>query len=86
MTASETNKVRRFVARSEGTSPLSEEERATDARNRLARQIDDAEKVRWADFVIRNNGSIEELQREVAELWPRLLAEGIAHGQGPRSS
>ena len=75
VTASETNKVRRFVARSEGRSPLSEEERAADARSRIAQQIDDAAKLRWADFLIRNEGSIEELRRKVEEIWPRLLAE-----------
>ncbi len=75
VTASETNKVQRFVARSEGPSRLSEEERAADARGRLARQIEDAAKLHWADFVIRNDGSIEELRWRVKEIWPRLLAE-----------
>ena len=82
VTASEVNKVRRFVSRGESTSPLSEEERAADARGRLARQIEDAAKLRWADFVIQNDGSIEELRRQVEEIWPGLRAEARSITEG----
>ena len=75
VTASEGNKVQRFVDRTEGTSPGSREDRAIDARHRLARQIEDAVKRRWADFAIENDGSLEELQRQVEEVWRRLSAQ-----------
>ena len=69
------NKVQRFVARTAGTSKLNAEARAGDARDRLARQIDDAKKAEWADFVMENDGSLGDLQAQVDRLWPRLLEE-----------
>ena len=81
VTASETNKVGRFVARTDGTSALSAEARAADARGRLARQIDDAAKTPWADFVIANDGSMGELQQQVEQVWQRLLAEASVGGE-----
>ena len=69
------NKVQRFVARTAERSRLDAEARASDARDRLARQIDDVKKAEWADFVIENDGSVEELRAQVNRLWPRLLEE-----------
>lgn len=81
VTAPDAVKVERFVARSfssaRGASP---EARAADARGRLARQIGDAQKAAWADFVLENGGSIEQLQAQVDQLWPRLRAEA-RHGR-----
>jgi dephospho-CoA kinase len=41
---------------------------------REERLISDAEKMRRADFVIRNDGSLEELEAKVTEVWKELLA------------
>jgi dephospho-CoA kinase len=43
-----------------------------DARLRLAAQMPIEEKVRRASYVIRTDGSIEDTNRQVAELWRRL--------------
>ena len=42
-------------------------------RARLAAQRSDADKERVADFVIRNDGSLEDLERSVDELWETLV-------------
>lgn len=39
---------------------------------RSAAQMSDEEKIRQADFVIDNSGSLEELDRKVEELWREL--------------
>jgi dephospho-CoA kinase len=46
-----------------------------DARTRLAHQIPDAEKVKRADFVLDNSGSVEALRTQVSALWARLVEE-----------
>jgi dephospho-CoA kinase len=73
--ASEELKIARFVARAAGSKTLSEEERRAfeaEARRRIARQIDDASKAAKCDYVLTNDGSIEQLQAQVDALWPVL--------------
>ena len=43
---------------------------------RGARQLGQDEKASRADFVIRNDGSLADLRREVAAMWPKLTAVG----------
>jgi dephospho-CoA kinase len=52
-----------------------------DARNRLAHQVPDAEKVAQADYVLDNSGDIESLRAQVRALWPLLRAESNKSGQ-----
>src|SRR5690554_5440335 len=66
VTAPLETRVARVVARS-GLPP--EEVRARDAA-----QLPQAEKARRADFVVDNAGDEAALEREVARLWPALLA------------
>jgi len=73
--APEELKIARFVARAAGSKTLSDEERRAfeaEARRRIARQIDDASKAAKCDFVLTNDGSIEQLQAQVDALWPVL--------------
>lgn len=42
---------------------------------REERMISDAEKMRRADFVFQNDGSLEELEAFVKEVWEQLLVE-----------
>jgi len=42
------------------------------ARDRMAAQLSDAERGRAADVVIRNDGSLQELERRVDALWADL--------------
>jgi dephospho-CoA kinase len=76
--ASDDLKVARFVARSTPHATIShrqEEELRAQARRRLTQQIDDARKAAWCDFVLVNDGSAEELNRQVDALWPILQQE-----------
>jgi dephospho-CoA kinase len=52
------------------------------ARARLQAQAPASEKERFADFVIRNDGSIEELQSAVDALWNELTEAARAKGAG----
>ena len=76
--ASEELKIARFVARVAGGKTLGAEARRAleaEARRRIARQIDDESKAAKCDFVLTNDGSIEQLQAQVDALWPVLKDE-----------
>jgi dephospho-CoA kinase len=62
-----------------GTEPKGTEPKGTeiDARNRLAYQVPDAEKIAEADYVLDNSGDIESLRTQVQALWPRLRQSSI---------
>jgi dephospho-CoA kinase len=82
--ASEELKIARFVARVAGGKTLGAEARRAleaEARRRIARQIDDESKAAKCDFVLTNDGSIEQLQAQVDALWPVLKAAAM---QQPR--
>ena len=51
-----------------------------DARNRIKSQLPLEEKIKFADFVINNDGSIEETKRQVEEIYS-LLKKGERHGK-----
>jgi dephospho-CoA kinase len=73
--ASEELKIARFVARAAGSKTLSDEERRAfeaEARRRIARQIDDESKAAKCDYVLTNDGSVEQLHAQVDALWPVL--------------
>ena len=44
----------------------------SDARARVAAQADESERLAIADFVIDTNGSIEQTQTQVDEIWRQL--------------
>jgi len=82
--ASEELKIARFVARAAGSKTLSDEARRAleaEAQRRIARQIDDESKAAKCDFVLTNNGSIEQLQAQVDALWP-VLKDAAMHRPG----
>ncbi len=45
-----------------------------DVRNRIARQVSDAQRALWADFVISNKGTLADLQAHVAAIWEKITA------------
>ena len=47
---------------------------ATDARNRIAAQLEPEKRLARADIVIDNGGSLEDLGRQVDKLWEELQA------------
>lgn len=56
--------LKRLIARG-----MSEE----DARNRIKNQVPVKEKTRYADFVINNDGSLEETRKQVQEIYSKLV-------------
>jgi dephospho-CoA kinase len=69
VTAPEDAKVARFVERAGGGDRSALE---AEARRRLARMIPDAVKAERCDFVIENDGSVEELRAKVRAVWEEL--------------
>lgn len=47
-----------------------------EVEGRSTRQLTGDEKAKRATFVVRNDGSLEDLERALGALWPRLLAAG----------
>lgn len=73
--ASEDLKVARFVARACGGTVLEEtvrRELEADAQRRMAEQLDDDWKAAHSDYVLTNNGSVQQLLVQVDALWPEL--------------
>jgi dephospho-CoA kinase len=73
--ASEELKIARFVARAAGGKTPSEEARRTleaEARRRIARQSETERNAVNCDYVLTNDGSVEQLQAQVDALWPVL--------------
>jgi dephospho-CoA kinase len=85
VTAPNDLKISRYAARIQGANQASEVGKGishltieADARNRLAHQVPDAEKVAEADYVLDNSGDIESLRAQVEAIWPRMLQASIA--------
>ncbi len=75
VTASEDVKIARYIERVAAGRVLAPEQRKelkAEAQRRLAQQIPDEKKIPLSDFVIRNDGPIEELELQVEQLWPVL--------------
>ena len=75
VTASDEIKIARYIDRIAAGSSLPLERRAelqAEARRRLIQQIPDEEKIPLSDFVLDNNGSLQELEEQIDELWPLL--------------
>lgn len=73
VTAPDEVKVARYLARG-ASSARPMEDLEADARARLAAQIPDCEKIPLCDYVIRNDGSIEETQEQVRRIFAELAA------------
>ena len=50
-------------------SGLSEEE----AAQRIAAQVPDAKQARWVDYVLENDGTLDELTQKAEALWKRIV-------------
>ena len=62
--ASEDARIARFTARTGNDE--------AEARRRMAQQLDDEWKAAHSDYVLTNEGSVEELRAQVDRLWPAL--------------
>ncbi|MDE1176947.1 MAG: dephospho-CoA kinase [Edaphobacter sp.] len=75
VTANDETKIERYIQRVCGDTPPTPERRQeleAEARRRLAQQIPDAEKESMSDFILPNDGTLEELEELVEELWEML--------------
>ena len=75
--ASEQRKIARFIARSSIGRQRTPEQWGlleAEARRRLARQMDEERKASSCDYILVNNGSLDELQAQVDALWPILTS------------
>ena len=82
VTAPDAVRIDRYVERvCIGKEDVCRERAATDARERMSRQIPDAEKAARADFVIENAGDKAALEMRVAEVWELLKAESRLAGE-----
>lgn len=74
VTCDEAAKVERFARRVAGTAAGEAELEAAraEARRRNAAQIPDAEKIKVADHVVDNSGTLEETRRQVASMMEKL--------------
>ena len=68
VTCREEQRVARFAARLKITL----EEAHKEVTRRMAAQLPDDEKIKAADFVIDNSGSLEQTRRRVGEVWKSL--------------
>jgi len=68
-------KTDRFIARVTDGAPLDPETRRefeADARQRMAEQLDDDWKAQHSDYVLVNDGTVDNLIAQVDRLWPAL--------------
>jgi dephospho-CoA kinase len=83
VTAPDELKIARYAARIQSSGDAagtSLEAIEADARNRLAHQVPDREKIAQADFVLDNSRDLEGLRAQVEALWPRLRDESNKSG------
>jgi dephospho-CoA kinase len=57
----------------------------SDARNRIASQLEPEKRLARADVVIDNSGSLEDLGRQVDKIWEELQARLVAGARPPAS-
>jgi dephospho-CoA kinase len=67
VTSSDEQRVARFAARQK----LDLEAARKEVARRMAAQLPEAEKIKAADFVIDNSGSLAQTQEQVEEIWPK---------------
>ena len=74
VTCSDEQRVARFAARQKLPLDAARKEVA----RRMAAQLPEAEKIKAADFVIDNSGSLDQTRGQVRDVWERLRGEAIA--------
>jgi dephospho-CoA kinase len=75
VTAPEELRIARFVERAAGGRDLSDEARAaleTEARRRIANQVETERNAAQCQYVLNNDGSLEGLRAQVDKIWPLL--------------
>ncbi|MFZ0278462.1 MAG: dephospho-CoA kinase [Candidatus Sulfotelmatobacter sp.] len=73
VTCSDEQRIARFAARHK----LDLDAARKEVERRMAAQLPEAEKVKAADYVIDNSGSLDHTREQVRELWATLTAEAL---------
>jgi len=71
VTCSDEQRVARFATRQK----LQPESARKEVERRMAAQLPEAEKIKAADYVIDNSGSLDETRTQVRQIWEKLRAE-----------
>jgi dephospho-CoA kinase len=71
VTCSDEQRIARFAARQK----LALDEARKEVERRMAAQLPEAEKIKAADYVIDNSGSIADTREQVREVWQKLSLE-----------
>ena len=74
VTCSDAQRIARFAARQK----LNLDAARKEVERRMAAQLPDPEKIKAADFVIDNSGSLDQTQEQVRDVWDRLRAEATS--------
>lgn len=70
VTCNQEQRVTRFAARQK----LGHDEAGAEVQRRMAAQLPDGEKIKAADYIIDNSGSLENTRNQVLDIWPTLQA------------
>jgi dephospho-CoA kinase len=71
VTCNEEQRVARFAARQK----IGLEAARKEVVRRMAAQLSDEEKIKAADYVVRNSGSLDQTREQVRQVWEKLRAE-----------
>jgi dephospho-CoA kinase len=71
VTCNEEQRVARFAARQK----IGLEAARKEVVRRMAAQLSDEEKIKAADYVVRNSGSLDQTREQVRQVWEKLQAE-----------
>jgi dephospho-CoA kinase len=74
VTCSDEQRVARFAARQK----IDIEAARKEVARRMAAQLPESEKIKAADYVIDNSGSLDHTQEQVRQLWEKLHSEALA--------
>jgi dephospho-CoA kinase len=73
VTCRDEQRVKRFAARHN----LNLEAARQEVTRRMAAQLPDEDKIKAADYVIDNSGSLDATQAQVRQIWQKLLAQHV---------
>jgi len=73
VTCTDQQRIARFAARQKLDLDAARKEVA----RRMAAQLPDAEKIKAADYIIDNSGSLDRTQEQVRKVWEKLRSEAI---------
>ena len=74
VTCSDEQRIARFAARQK----LNLEDARKEVARRMAAQLPDAEKIKAANYVIDNSGSLDQTREQVRQIWEKLRSQAIA--------